>query len=128
MSSDRIILKGMRFYGYHGVNSEEKALGQSYLVDLEADVDLTVPGATDRLEDTISYTLIYRTVKSVVEGDSQNLLESVAQTIADRLLAELPLDGVRVRVKKPNPPVKGSVIEYAAVEIYRQRKGTQALN
>ena len=128
MSSDRIILKGMRFYGYHGVNSEEKALGQSYVVDLEADVDLTVPGATDRLEDTISYTLIYRTVKSVVEGDSQNLLESVAQTIADRLLAELPLDGVRVRVKKPNPPVKGSVIEYAAVEIYRQRKGTQALN
>ncbi len=128
MSSDRIILKGMRFYGYHGVNSEEKALGQSYLVDLEADVDLTVPGATDRLEDTISYTLIYRTVKSVVEGDSQNLLESVAQTIADRLLAELPLDGVRVRVKKPNPPVKGSVIEYAAVEIYRQRKGTQVLN
>ena len=128
MSSDRIILKGMRFYGYHGVNSEEKALGQSYVVDLEADVDLTVPGATDRLEDTISYTLIYRTVKSVVEGDSQNLLESVAQTIADRLLAELPLDGVRVRVKKPNPPVKGSVIEYAAVEIYRQRKGTQAPN
>ena len=128
MSSDRIILKGMRFYGYHGVNSEEKALGQSYVVDLEADVDLTVPGATDRLEDTISYTLIYRTVKSVVEGDSQNLLESVAQTIADRVLAELPLDGVRVRVKKPNPPVKGSVIEYAAVEIYRQRKGTQALN
>jgi dihydroneopterin aldolase len=128
LSSDRIILKGMRFYGYHGVNSEEKALGQSYLVDLEADVDLTVPGATDRLEDTISYTLIYRTVKSVVEGDSQNLLESVAQTIADRLLAELPLDGVRVRVKKPNPPVKGSVIEYAAVEIYRQRKGTQVLN
>ena len=128
MSSDRIILKGMRFYGYHGVNSEEKALGQSYVVDLEADVDLTVPGATDRLEDTISYTLIYRTVKSVVEGDSQNLLESVAQTIADRLLAELSLDGVRVRVKKPNPPVKGSVIEYAAVEIYRQREGTQALN
>ena len=128
MSSDRIILKGMRFYGYHGVNSEEKALGQSYVVDLEADVDLTVPGATDRLEDTISYTLIYRAVKSVVEGDSQNLLESVAQIIADRVMAELPLDGVRVRVKKPNPPVKGSVIEYAAVEIYRQRKGTQALN
>ena len=124
MSSDRIILKGMQFYGYHGVNSEEKALGQSYVVDLEADVDLTVPGATDRLEDTISYTLIYRTVKSVVEGDSQNLLESVAQTTAERLLAELPLDGVRVRVKKPNPPVKGSVIEYAAVEIYRQRNGT----
>ena len=119
MSSDQIILKGMQFYGYHGVNPEEKALGQSYVVDLAAAVDLARPGASDRLEDTVSYTLMYRIAKSVVEGDSHNLLESLAQTLAERLLAELPLSGVQVTVKKPNPPVKGSVIGYAAVEIYR---------
>ena len=121
MPSDRIILKGMRFYGYHGVNPEEKALGQSYVVDLAADVDLTRPGASDRLEDTVSYTRMYRIAKSVIEGDSHNLLEALAQDIADRLLAELPLAGVQVRVKKPAPPVKGSAIRYAAVEIYRRR-------
>ena len=121
MSADRIILKGMRFYGYHGVNPEEKALGQSYVVDLAADVDLARPGASDRLEDTVSYTLMYRIAKSVIEGDSRNLLEALAQEIADRLLAELPLAGVQVRVKKPAPPVKGSAIRYAAVEIYRRR-------
>ena len=121
MSADRIILKGMRFYGYHGVNPEEKALGQSYVVDLAADVDLTRPGASDRLDDTVSYTLMYRIAKSVIEGDSRNLLEALAQDIADRLLTELPLAGVQVRVKKPAPPVKGSAIRYAAVEIYRRR-------
>ena len=121
MSADRIILKGMRFYGYHGVNPEEKALGQSYVVDLAADVDLARPGTSDRLEDTVSYTLMYRIAKSVIEGDSRNLLEALAQAIADRLLAELPLAGVQVRVKKPAPPVKGSAIRYAAVEIYRRR-------
>ena len=121
MSADRIILKGMRFYGYHGVNPEEKALGQSYVVDLAADVDLARPGASDRLEDTVSYTLMYRIAKSVIEGDSRNLLEALAQDIADRLLTELPLAGVQVRVKKPAPPVKGSAIRYAAVEIYRRR-------
>lgn len=120
LSSDRIILEGMRFYGYHGVNPEEKALGQSYVVDLAADVDLARPGASDRLEDTVSYTQMYRIAQSVVEGASRNLLESLAQAIADRLLAELPLAGVRVRVGKPAPPVKGSVIEGAAVEIYRR--------
>ncbi len=121
MSADRIILKGMRFYGYHGVNPEEKALGQSYVVDLAADIDLARPGASDRLEDTVSYTLMYRIAKAVIEGDSRNLLEALAQDIADRLLTELPLAGVQVRVKKPAPPVKGSAIRYAAVEIYRRR-------
>ena len=49
MSSDRISLKGMQFYGYHGVNPEEKENGQIYVVDLSVAVDLSVPGQTDLL-------------------------------------------------------------------------------
>ena len=120
-SSDRIILQGMQFYGFHGVNPEERALGQSYLVDLAVELDLSAPGHTDRLEDTISYTHLYRAVQSVLEGESKNLLEAAAQSIADRLLADFPIQSVRLTVKKPHPPVKGSVIEFAAVEIFRIR-------
>ncbi len=122
MSADRIILQGMQFYGYHGVNPEEKALGQPYLVDLTAELDLTRAGTTDCLEDTVSYTLLYRLTRSVIEGESRNLLEALAQAIADRLLNELPLKQVSVIVKKPHPPIKGSVIESAAVEIHRRRE------
>jgi dihydroneopterin aldolase len=111
----------MQFYGYHGVNPEERALGQPYLVDLAVELDLGVPGATDRLEDTVSYTRLYRVAQEVVEGEPRNLLESTAQRIADRLLAEFPIQAVQVRVKKPRPPIKGSVVEYAGVEIYRRR-------
>ena len=121
MPTDRIILNGMQFYGFHGANPEERALGQSYLVDLAVELDLRLAGNTDRLEDTISYTHLYRVVKSVLEGESKNLLEATAQSIADRLLADFPITGVRLQVKKPHPPVKGSVIEYAGVEIYRVR-------
>ncbi len=121
MADDRIILKGMQFYGFHGVNTEEKALGQSYVVDLVAELDLSRPGATDHLADTVSYTHLYRQVKQVVEGDSRNLLEALAQDIAQRLLDNHPVESVQVTVKKPLPPVKGSVIEYAAVEILRRR-------
>jgi dihydroneopterin aldolase len=120
-SSDRIILQGMQFYGFHGVNPEERALGQSYLVDLAVELDLSAPGQTDRLEDTISYTHLYRAVQSVLEGESKNLLEAAAQSIANRLLADFPIQAVRLTVKKPHPPVKGSVIEFAAVEIFRIR-------
>ena len=119
---DRIILEGMEFYGFHGANPEERALGQPYVVDLAVELDLRVPGSSDRLEDTVSYSHLYRTVKLVMEGESKNLLEAAAQTIADRVLAGFPVKEVRVRVKKPRPPVRGSVIDNAAVEIYRVRE------
>ena len=122
MPTDRIILQGMRFYGYHGVNPEEKAQGQSYLVDLEAEVDLARPGHTDALDDTVSYTHLYRVIRAIMEGESRNLLERLAQEIADRLLADFPLEAVTVTVKKPNPPIKGSFIDCAAVRIHRRRE------
>ena len=118
---DRIILEGMEFYGFHGANPEERALGQPYVVDLEVELDLRHPGGSDRLEDTVSYSHLYRTVKLVMEGESKNLLEAAAQTIADRVLMEFPVRAVRVRVKKPHPPIRGSAIDNAAVEIYRCR-------
>ncbi len=119
--TDRIILEGMQFYGYHGVNPEERVLGQRYVVDLTADLDLSRAGASDRLEDTVSYSHVYRTVRAVMEGEPRNLLESAAQAIADRVLAEFPVDSVSVTVKKPSPPVRGSSISLAAVQIHRTR-------
>ena len=119
---DRMILEGMRFYGFHGVNPEERVLGQEYLVDLTVEMDLGPAGRSDRLEDTISYTHIYRAVREVMEGEPRNLLEAAAQSIADRVLSDFPVDSVSVRVKKPHPPIRGSIIEYATVEIFRRRK------
>lgn len=118
--SDRIILEGMQFYGFHGANPEERTLGQPYQVDLAVELDLRKPGASDCLEDTVSYTRLYRVVQGVMEGEPRNLLEATAQAIADRVLAELPVRAVQVRVKKPRPPIRGSVVEHVAVEIYRK--------
>ena len=118
---DQILLQGMQFYGYHGVNPEERTLGQRYVVDLTVDLDLSRAGRSDRLEDTVSYSYIYRTVRAVMEGEPRNLLEAVAEAIVGRVLAEYPVDAVAVTVKKPNPPVRGSSIEQAAVRIRRAR-------
>ncbi|MCH8744734.1 MAG: dihydroneopterin aldolase [Chloroflexi bacterium] len=121
LPSDRVILNGMQFYGFHGVNAEEKALGQTYLVDLAVELDLTKPGQSDQLRDTVSYTHLYQAVKAVIEGEPKNLLESIADAIAARILDQHPVTSVQVTVKKPRPPLKGSVVDYAAVEIYRPR-------
>jgi 7,8-dihydroneopterin aldolase/epimerase/oxygenase len=122
LPSDRIVLKGIQFYGFHGANPEERALGQSYLVDLAVELDLSKAGETDRLPDTVSYTHLYRTVKAVLEGESKNLLEAIAHSIASQVLEAFPVSAVWVTMKKPHPPIQGSAIDYAAVEVYRTRE------
>ncbi|MBI4338421.1 MAG: dihydroneopterin aldolase [Chloroflexi bacterium] len=117
---DSISLEGMAFYGYHGVNPEERALGQRFIVDLHVYLDLSMPGASDILADTISYSELYRTAQSVLEGQPYNLLEAVAQALAQRVLTSFPVKGVRVRVTKPSPPLHGGATGSAAVEIYRE--------
>lgn len=122
MPTDRIILTGMQFYGFHGVNPEERRLGQSFVVDLEAEIDLRQAGHSDHLADTVSYADLYRTARRVMEGEPCQLLEAAAENIAELTLALYPsINAVRVRVNKPRPPIRGSVIESAGVEIYRKR-------
>lgn len=122
MAEDRIILEGMVFYGYHGVNPEERELGQRFIVDLELEKDLSAAGLSDDLTQTVNYASAYKLAREVVEGQPCNLIETVAERLATALLSRLPIDGVRVRVRKPWAPVKGSVLDSVAVEIVRKRR------
>lgn len=60
MKGDKLILRGLKFHGYHGVKAEERKLGQKFLVDVDAWMDLLPAGKSDNLSDTVSYTDIYR--------------------------------------------------------------------
>ena len=111
----------MVFYGFHGVNPAEQELGQRFVVDLEVQRDLRPAGLSDDPGDTLSYVHLYRLVKEVAEGPSRRLLESLAETISQRVLDEFDVDAVKVRVRKPEAPIKGSILAYAGVEVYRRR-------
>ncbi|EEF38294.1 dihydroneopterin aldolase 2 [Ricinus communis] len=118
---DKLILKGLKFHGFHGVKPEERTLGQKFLIDVDAWMDLRAAGKSDQLSDTISYTEIYRIVKAVVEGQPYNLLESVAEAIASTTLTKHPrISAVRVKVGKPHVAVQGP-LDYLGVEILRRR-------
>ncbi|KAJ4702483.1 7,8-dihydroneopterin aldolase [Melia azedarach] len=121
MKGDKLILRGLKFHGFHGVKPEERKLGQKFLIDVDAWMDLRPAGKTDRLGDTISYTEIYRIVKEVVEGSPHNLLESVAEHIATTTLTKFSqISAVRVKVGKPHVAVHGP-LDYLGVEILRNR-------
>ncbi|XP_010260477.1 PREDICTED: dihydroneopterin aldolase 2-like [Nelumbo nucifera] len=122
VKGDKLILRGLKLHGFHGVKPEERKLGQKFLVDVDAWLDLREAGKSDNLADSVSYTDIYRIVRDIVEGPPQNLLESVAHLIATTTLTRFPqISAVRVKVGKPHVAVQGPV-DYLGVEILRYRK------
>ena len=90
MAADRLILQNMIFYGYHGVFAAEKELGQRFEVDAELYLDLRQAGINDDLEATVNYAEVYTIIKELVEEREYNLLEALAEQIADTLLAAYP--------------------------------------
>ena len=122
MPYDEILLEGMRFYAYHGVNPEERALGQRFTVDVALVVDLRRAGQSDDLADTVSYSAVYKLVRAIVEGEPRQLIEAVAEEIAAVVLTEFPpVARVTVTVRKPEVPMKGSMLDAAGVRITRSR-------
>ena len=98
--TDKIFLKGLAFYGHHGVSPHEKALGQRFIVDITLECDARPAGLSDDLSDAVDYIPAYGIVKAVVEGDSKDLIESVAEEIAGQILANLDVSAVSVTIKK----------------------------
>ncbi|XJZ27400.1 dihydroneopterin aldolase [Bacillota bacterium Lsc_1132] len=118
---DKIYVNKMEFYGYHGVFPEENRLGQRFIVDLAASIDLQKAGQTDNLENSVNYAHLYQICKEIAEGQPFKLIESVAEKIAAAILKEFSLiSDVTVKVMKPDPPIPGHY-QSVAVEITRRR-------
>src|SRR5438270_11181519 len=107
----------MVFTGRHGVRRPEREVPARFQVDVELTADLRAPARTDELGDTVDYTRAYALVREVVEGDSCRLLETVAERIAERLLALDRVEAAVVRVAK-RPHEQGEFRAFA-VEIRR---------
>lgn len=119
---DKIILKNLGFYGYHGVMEAENQLGQKFFVDIELGVDLKKAGETDSVEDTVHYGMVYNLVKSVIEGPALNLIEAVAEkTIAEIFKNFDKVSSIQLELRKPEAPVQG-IYDYFAVSMFRERE------
>ena len=119
---DKIIIKNLKLYCYHGVNPEEKVDGQNFVFDIEASVDLSIPCETDNVDDTVSYAKMIKTVRRVAQIQKDDLIERVAQRIIDALFEEYEkIQAIKIIVMKPVAPIKAD-FDYVAVQIERERK------
>lgn len=115
---DKIIVRGIRFHGYHGTSESERRVGQKYEIDAELICSLDTAGRTDNLEHTVDYAKVVRLIVETGTEKPFRLIEALAEELASRVLDQFPVDEVRITVKKLSPPIEQSIL-YVAVEIRR---------
>jgi dihydroneopterin aldolase len=116
---DRIAVTGITARGFHGVLDHEKREGQTFVVDVALGIDTRPAGATDDLARTVDYSAVAGDVVAIVSDGSLDLIETLAQRIADACLARDLVEAVEVVVHKPDAPV-GVPFEDVTVTIVRR--------
>ena len=113
---EKIIVKGLRLFAYHGVNPEEKVDGQNFVLDITACLDADVAKSTDNVDDTVSYAKIIKTARAVFTERSYDLIEVAANKVGVEIMNTYPkLQQVTVLLMKPEAPIKAD-FDYVAVE------------
>jgi dihydroneopterin aldolase len=120
--SDLLRIEGLRLYGKHGVSEEERAEAQLFEVDLGITYDQRRAAITDDLDEAVDVRTIAEEVRTVVEGEPLALLETMAQRIADGILAIEQVQEVRVSLSKMEARLCKGVAHPYQVEIRRTRE------
>lgn len=111
--TDELAITGIECYGHHGVFDVERREGQTFVIDLVLGLDTSAAAASDDLHDTVDYGSLTTEVKASVERDPVDLIETLAQRIADVCLLDVRVEWVRVTVHKPSAPIDATFSDVA---------------
>jgi dihydroneopterin aldolase len=105
--TQKIRIRGLRVYGYHGVMQHERDEGQYFIVDATIKVDAERASSTDDISNTVSYAEIAQLIADNVRNNPVNLLETLSQRLANEVLAAAGpwAQKVKVTVSKPDAPI-----------------------
>lgn len=118
---DKIIIKDLEIYAYHGVFDEEKEEGQPFVVTAELFVCLREAGQTDNLDETINYAKVCDDIAQVMNSEKYNLIEACAENIAEKILLDYhSVQKVHIIISKPKAPID-MVFDTVCVDITRGR-------
>lgn len=104
---DKLVIKGLRFHGLHGLFEQEKVIGNIFEVDLEFSLSLQKAGETDNIQETVDYAKARSIVADIMKSHSLNLIETLSLRIGEKLFKDFELEALEVKVRKMNPPMDG---------------------
>jgi 7,8-dihydroneopterin aldolase/epimerase/oxygenase len=119
---DELAILGIECFGHHGVFEFERTQGQSFVVDLTLGLDTRSAAASDDLRDTVDYGSLVMKVKAAVETDPVDLIETLAERIADVCLLDNRVGYAKVTIHKPTAPIEATFSD-VALTITRKREG-----
>jgi dihydroneopterin aldolase len=119
--ADRISIVGLEAYAHHGVYAVEREQGQLFRVDAVLELDTAPAAAGDHLDRTVNYAEVAQGLHAVLSGEPVDLLETLAQRLADVCLANPLVDAVEVTVHKPDADL-GVPFHDVTVAIRRERR------
>ena len=120
---DEMAVLGIECFAHHGVLEHERRDGQVFLVDVVLGLDTAPAAASDDLHDTVDYGTLTSQVKACVESEPVDLVETLAQRIADVALLAARVEWVRVTVHKPDAPIDATFSD-VALTITRKSRPT----
>jgi 7,8-dihydroneopterin aldolase/epimerase/oxygenase len=118
--TDELQIRGIECYGHHGVFDFERREGQVFIVDLVLGLDTRLAAQSDDLHDTVDYGSLVTSVKAAVETEPVDLIETLAQRIADVCLLDDRVQWTTVTVHKPDAPIDATYSD-VALTITRKR-------
>ncbi|MCI5876270.1 MAG: dihydroneopterin aldolase [Prevotella sp.] len=117
LQSSYIYLRDLHFHAYHGVEPQERKVGNDYLLSLRLQYPIDAAMLSDNVLDTVNYADVYRIAEQEMQVPS-NLLERVAYRMADRIFRRFAfVEAVDIQLTKLNPPM-GTNQGGAGVEVH----------
>lgn len=121
--TDRIFIKGLALHAYHGVMVHEAKVGQTFTIDLDLEIDLSVAARSDKVMDTVSYDKVVDCASDAFCAQRFRLIEAAAGRVADAVLAAFArVRSVRVTIHKPHAPIAATFND-VGVTLVRSRHG-----
>lgn len=121
--SDAIFVNGLVLHAYHGVMPHEAKVGQTFMLDLDLEIDLSAAARSDKVIDTVSYDKVVECTAEAFCSERHRLIEAAAGCVADAVLAAFPrVRSVRVTIHKPHAPI-AATFEDVGVTLVRSRHG-----
>ena len=117
---DRITVHGLTAHGFHGVYPAEREHGQTFRVDAVLEVDTAPAAADDDLAKTVNYAELAQALHAVLAGEPVDLLETLAQRLADVALSYPIVTATEITVHKPEVDL-GVPADDVTVAIRRER-------
>lgn len=119
---DQIALTGLTVFGRHGVYAHERENGQEFTIDVRLGMQLRQTAASDDVADTVHYGELAEKIAAVVGGEPVNLIETLAERIADVALDDQRVHFASVTVHKPHAPIP---LSFADVSVTVNRVRTE---